>query len=40
VTAADYQENGEPIGERGNIADDTKLYIRNLDESIEQELIW
>ncbi len=39
VTAAEYQENGEMIGERGNIAAGTTLRIKNLPESSKQEAV-
>jgi hypothetical protein len=39
VTAAEYQEDGSMIGERGNIKGDTKLLIKNLPESAKQEAV-
>ncbi len=39
VTAAEIQEDGAMIGERGNIPDGTKLLIKNLPESAQQEAV-
>lgn len=39
VTAVEFQENGEMIGERGNIVAGTKLRIKNLPESFQQEAV-
>lgn len=39
ITAKEYQEDGTPIGELGNIAKDTRLWIQKLPESREQKSV-
>ena len=40
VTAKDYQEDGSPIGELGNLSKDTQLRIQKLPESREVKHVW
>ncbi|MDP2670814.1 MAG: hypothetical protein Q8O99_08240 [bacterium] len=40
VTAKDYQEDGSPIGELGNVSKDTRLRIQKLPESREDKHVW
>lgn len=40
ITALAERENGEPIGEEGNIAKGTRLLIKNLAESTETQSIY
>ena len=40
LTAHSFQENGLPIGDRGNIRSNTRLYIQKFDYSMVEELIY
>lgn len=40
ITARNYFADGTPIGEEGNIPQETVLYIEKLPESKEQKAIW